>query len=182
MNENVIQGPMGTAEWIEAPDGSPTMASWLLYLPFAHPIWQHYLMGLITLEDMPGFPPAHKHFPDATHEIMVCALDPQKRPNAHNLASRVPLQPLNIVEQFNTSDEKALNIFKECVARVTAGVLIPEPQGIMGAKEQWRQTIEVLLRKTICPVCKGTGIVTLSWGKVTKCGFCLGKGEYTPKS
>ncbi len=45
------------------------LATFLVNSPIAHPIWSYWMVALVHLRDIPGVPPARKHYPDAEFEF-----------------------------------------------------------------------------------------------------------------
>lgn len=144
-----VIGPYGKAGLIPAERYSnPTtqIAGWVITAPAWHPLWSQYFLGVVSLADLPGVPPPVLHFPGATHEIMVIALDPDHGPydaevigEGHKLKW---LLPGNICEQIIATDEIAREISEGLAHMVVQGLLCPEtgddPDGI---RSQWRGTI-----------------------------------------
>lgn len=121
-----FKGPCGSAWRVtlpathERPDTTATLACWLLTIPGAHPAWSSYWLAAIHLRDIPGVAPAVKRYPEAQHELMLYALDPEKPLPDPDDALRVRpafLMPPNLVEQFHgVTDEQAATIV-ELLAR-----------------------------------------------------------------
>jgi hypothetical protein len=55
-----------------------SLGAWLIHYPGAHAFWEFWAIGLVSLADVEGAPPADKRFPEATHEILFAALDPER--------------------------------------------------------------------------------------------------------
>jgi hypothetical protein len=80
------------------------VAGWVLYAPWAHPVWPYHFLALLHLRELPGMPAAKILLPGATHEVLLMALDPGKTPDLVNpLASH--LKPLNYTGQFISVDD-----------------------------------------------------------------------------
>src|SRR5689334_7548154 len=114
-----IDGRAGQAWRIAIDDATrakwpATCDSWLLHAPGAHPLWQFYLVGLISLRDVPGLEPAKKRHPSMTHELHVVALDPDHNqaydPSDFDTCSSPRwLHPLNLAEQFEIGSDRDAN-------------------------------------------------------------------------
>lgn len=130
-------GPHGTAAQLPIPDmpaSSQTLDHWLITAPIFHPLWSQYLLACQRLGDAPGFPRPHLQFPGATHELIVCTLDPDD--GTHDLATLTgyiesgkkvkPLQPINIVHQFTATDDEMRQLCWYAVWGVLNGHLNPE--------------------------------------------------------
>lgn len=103
--------------------------SWIITAPCWHPVWSQYNLGVVSLADHPELPPAKRQRPDATHELSVFALNPEAGPyDARHLPEGGLrfLTPVNIAEQFTTTDETARHLAFLCARAVVDGVLTPE--------------------------------------------------------
>ena len=168
-----IVGPFGRAESVRldpamrrAPEQEANLAIYLLTLPEAHPAWSQFILTVCHLRDVPGqTKPAVKHFPTATHELLLMALNPE--PLAGELGSsgdKVPrwttanlydrmdafraeqkgwfLSPMNVIEHFEVAtDHEAVLVVEMLVGSLVAGFLAPEPDGIIGARDEWRRQV-----------------------------------------
>jgi len=66
---------------------------------------------VVHLRPEPGLGPAHLQYPEATHELMLAALDPDQHPEAQRPDTWRPLRPLNLVYQFHgLSDARAATL------------------------------------------------------------------------
>lgn len=128
-----LTGAFGTAQRIpraQYRDTAPAaLDGWIITAPGWHPIWSQYHLGVVSLADIPGAPPAHRQRPGVTHELNVVALNPDHGP--HTPATVLSdglryLTPANIGEQFTTTDEQARRLGLLCVRAVLDGVLCPE--------------------------------------------------------
>lgn len=153
----VLKGKFGVAyQAVPIPD-TAMVAAWIVDdAKRMNPIWWHYFVCMGHLRDLPGWPqPAHKRFPQATHELRVDAMDSQKQPTADDPKTWSLLSPENVVWQFVCdSDERAANALKsltmECIGMDGhhSGLCL-ETEGIrvnnMTAKEYWRERLKLLL-------------------------------------
>lgn len=154
-SEKSFKGPHGRAVSVtlpDVPDAAESLCTWLLTAPRAHPAWTQYLMPVVRLRDIPGFPPPKRQFPGATHELIVVALDPDEGPyTAESLlrymtgeqAGRIPyLTPASIVHQIEGSDEEAGRLAASAAWGVTAGALNPETSGAPGyVRDCWKGSL-----------------------------------------
>lgn len=86
---------------------------------WAHPVWSHYAISIVHLRDTEGAPPATKHFPEATHELVVAALDPKD--------NKTTLLPLNYCGQFAFPDDDHASAFaREIAARIRDSSIHPD--------------------------------------------------------
>jgi len=145
-----IVGQVGSAKPINrdnAPYPETSIAFWLLHIPGISPAWDHYALSVVGLQDRLGIPKAVKKYPEAEYEIMFCAVDSSKNPRADDVNSIHFLQPLNYIDQFHgVSSEKAAQVARVIVKAFVEGSLFPEPQGVVGAKKLFRQTLELALK------------------------------------
>jgi hypothetical protein len=49
------------------------VVTWIVNGPY-HPVWAWWQVGVITLDDVPGFPPANKQYPEAEWEFSITSL------------------------------------------------------------------------------------------------------------
>lgn len=89
-----------------------------------------FAMGVITLRDIPGVPPARKAWPWVTHELLVHTVDTQEGP----VPFEAPfpwrfMQPHNVSAQFQVDDDDMARHLLNDVARgIVHGLLPPEVQ------------------------------------------------------
>lgn len=147
----ITQGRVGNYELINlqaiTPDQMATLKAWLMHLPKQSPAWSHYMLGVIHLRPIEGGRPVNKHAPDVEHEIIMCALDPESKPDANNVNTLVPLHPINYSIQFaGLSDEKAIETAQLLVTGFAEGGFLAEPDGfVVGyvrAREHFYRKVE----------------------------------------
>jgi hypothetical protein len=151
-----LEGPHGTAEAVPVPDlpeAAETVCVWLLTAPHAHPLWSQYMLGVVRLRDLPGFPPPVRQFDGATHELNVVALDPEHGTLTVADMGRFMrvggypfLVPVNIAHQIEGTDEEALRLAELAAAAVVNGWLCPETGD---APERIRSDWKASLVKTL---------------------------------
>jgi hypothetical protein len=153
-----IDGPYGTVHPVPHPEpNEPGLAdasraalrvclsTYLIDAPAYHPAWTQYVMSVVTLRDEPGVEPAVRKFPEATHEILVLALNPETGPQTvetmigHCRTGRLPfLRPVNIAEQIEATDDEAEAVAWLAARAVVHGHLSPEPPfGYESLRAQW---------------------------------------------
>ncbi|MFC8676741.1 hypothetical protein ACFUEN_29150 [Streptomyces griseorubiginosus] len=148
-----VTGPHGSARRIppasytaEKPAG---VDGWIITAPGYHPLWSQYALGVVSLADIPGVPAANKHRADVTHELHVFAVNPEAGPvDATAIGpDGVPyLTPVNVCEQFITTDDTARRLAFLCVRAVVDGLLNPETGD---APELIRATWSTAIRETL---------------------------------
>lgn len=108
-----------------------TIAHWVVEAPWAHPAWHSYCLVLVHLRPLRGIDTKTKFYlRDATHELWVYALDPQ-RPRRPLITTGMPdrhyMQPKNFAAQFiEVSDELATARVARTVQQICDGQLSPD--------------------------------------------------------
>lgn len=131
---DVVVGPLGRAERVQlagVPRAEQTVGHWLITAPAFHPLWSQYVLVVVRLDDdVPGFPPPHRQFLDATHELLVVSLDPESGP--HTPTSLLEpgglryLTPVNVCHQFIATDDEMRQVLGLATRTVVHGGLNPE--------------------------------------------------------
>lgn len=158
MSEPIAVGLCGKAWEINVKPGNAAQTAalkcWFLELPRQHPFWDCYMLGVTSLRDIVGVPPAKKHYPEAEYELLMVALSPEFKPNPHNRQSLVALEPVNYVNQFDgLTDEEAIKLGLTLVKGLVDGKLIAEPQGVRKARDWWDDNVKRITRTLI--LCRG---------------------------
>jgi len=123
-------------------DSITCLGRWNLYLPGQHPFWTRFTLSIVHLRDFPSITPAVKHFPEATHEIDVFAVDPTFSEKLFESGSTAPLWPVNYVVQFVAKDDcEAVLVAAKMVRRLVDGLEVAEPSGISGARERFAENV-----------------------------------------
>lgn len=135
MPEPNIRGPHGRA-WVmdietfrakhQRNGKDATVGGWIIQAPWAHPVWHSYVLFVIHLRPLPQMPPPRKSFVEATHEIMLFALNPQQP--YQNVVDPPPyLLPANFVAQFVAASDEAAKVKCEShVMEILEGKLSPD--------------------------------------------------------
>lgn len=114
------------------------LVCWIITAPMYHPAWSQYALSVVTLNNVPGLPPAHLKFPGATHELLVLAIDPTRGPVTATQDQIVYLQPVNISMQFEATDDEMRDLASLLVQAVVHGLLDPETSnGPETIREYW---------------------------------------------
>jgi len=112
------------------PDYEATLGAWIIEAPYAHPVWHSYFMTLVHLRTIPGVrPPNIGRLKEATHEIMLFALDPNKPREPAIKGHELPasMSPHNFVGQFIAStDGMALDRMRTTAEKIIDGRLNPD--------------------------------------------------------
>lgn len=148
-----LTGACGTAHRIPAENYSAVnpaaLDGWIITAPLWHPAWHQYLLGVITLDEIPDLPPAIKTAPGMTHELMVLALDPSRGPydalqvRQGDLAL---LLPINVSEQFTGTDDQARQLAELATRAVVDGRLNPETSDApTRIRAEWHAAIAMTL-------------------------------------
>lgn len=93
-----------------------------------HPFWQWWMVGVVSLHDMLGMPPAHRQYPEAEWELMIVSLDPaEKAPPVNGEGPFFPLSPPDLVVQFHgITRDQAKAVARFVVEAVCAGRTSPD--------------------------------------------------------
>lgn len=111
------------------------LTSWLIYSPGWHPLWSQYVLDCIKLIELPGVPPANHKFEGTTHQVLVVALEPREDGRLHTKeevyvwhhTGMMPfLNPVNIAEQFEATDDEMIVTCSLAVRSVVFGQLNPD--------------------------------------------------------
>jgi hypothetical protein len=123
------------------PDQAATLRTFFLDCPGQSPAWQHYLLSIIHLRPIEGVREAVIRFPGATHEVLIVALDPSKKPTATKRRSWSFLWPTNLEQQVQLdNDDQAHALLLDCARAVVDGRLWAEPP-LSGQVEPWRTVL-----------------------------------------
>jgi len=119
----------------ETEQSDATVAMWIVFAPWAHPLWAYYAIGAIHLRPHPARKPAKIYNdPRVTHEVVVFALDPLTVPETVNTAKLVKMTPVNFAGQWVVAerpnpvdlDRGAAAKVRATVEEILAGVLSPD--------------------------------------------------------
>jgi len=93
-----------------------------------HPLWNQWALSLVSLADISGIPPAAKHHPDNTHEIMIISVNPDFKINPDKSPGRGwMLHPFDVAKQFKVPmDMDAEDLAKNCVKAICDGAMSPD--------------------------------------------------------
>lgn len=150
-------GAYGLAQRASLPDiprAAETVCHWLLTAPQYHPLWSQYVLCVVRLRDVPGFPPPHRQFDGATHEMLVVALNPEYGDvNVLQLADPDfrwhHLVPVNHAHQLEATDAEVEELADLAARAVVSGVLNPETAD---APERIRHSWLTALTKTLAHI------------------------------
>lgn len=123
-----------------------TLGCWILTVPGAHPLWHSYLLSIIHLRDVPGFPPAKKKYPEAEYEVILFALDPDEDlPDPDDVKNFHPviLTPPNLVEQIHgITDEQVVSIAEKLCRAFIDGIASPDTDFLSHTQNLLKNTVE----------------------------------------
>jgi hypothetical protein len=128
-------------EWATV-DMSATIATWFLDCPGQSPAWRHYLLSVVHLRPIEG--QSHEpvfQFPGATHEVMVVALDPDRKPSPADSETWFHLTPVNVAQQLVLEDDEQAKELLHLAARAVVSGILPAEPALAGAKEPWQTTL-----------------------------------------
>ncbi len=131
-------------------DHATCVAAWLLHALRAHAFWHWRYMSIVHLRPVKGLPPPRLHFPEATHELQVLSIDPERCPSpdpAIVVVDGAPyLMPPDIIQQVGgLNDEQAIRLAKLCAIACTTGDLIPDEDYRPIWKDRILATVEHLV-------------------------------------
>lgn len=125
-----------------------TVGDWFIEcVPPLHPLWNHYKVICISLKEDDDLPPPYKQFPEATHELIVVALDRDKQPTYDDPDSYRFLTPVNYTYQFKATGEQAREICEEAARKFARSELLLEVAGIHGARKLNDHNMNFIVRK-----------------------------------
>jgi hypothetical protein len=157
----VIAGPAGTAEPATLRpldrDQEAALAGWLIHAPGQSPAWEHYMLQLCHLREMPGVRAASKQFPEAEHQVILLALDPKGRPDPDEPESWWPLTPYNALVQFGgaPSDEAAVSALYAVMEAIVNGQMMAEPPDHGWGRSALEKQIQQLIVRELLPAPPG---------------------------
>lgn len=99
---------------------------WLIWAPWAHPLWQYHWISVVHLREVEGRDKPKIQFQGATHEVISLAQNPDIEPILEPL-QLAPLMPVNFAEQFIAANDAAANLqIEKLVKMVAQGGLSPD--------------------------------------------------------
>lgn len=118
----VRMGPLGTRGSV---DLDAALAGWIVLAPHAHPLWRYWMLSVVHLRPLEGGKPPQLRFPEATHEIVIMALNPEHPPPPLDHSPNWPvhyLTPIDVCEQIDApSDAAAVEVAEWCVRAICNG-------------------------------------------------------------
>lgn len=123
-----------TAALAIPPEGSAILASWIVEAPWAHPMWHSYNLTLVHLRPMADARETFVYRDDASHELLLHALEPGHSREAMLRGRPRWLTPANFGAQLvERSDTAAIARVEATVDLIIAGELNPDTD----ARRQW---------------------------------------------
>jgi hypothetical protein len=123
-----------------------TLAAWLIEAPDQTPLTSFFMLGIIHLRPGDGAPAAAIRVPGATHEMLLCALDPQPGPRVDDLETLRDLTPYNAQVQFAATDELAVHVGAQAVKAICDGYMWAEGPSESVSQRAWTEIIANTLR------------------------------------
>lgn len=118
----IRMGPPGTRGSV---DVDAALAGWIVRAPHAHPLWRYWMLSVVHLRPLEGGKPPQLRFPEATHEIVIVALNPEHPLPPLDHAPGWPvhyLTPIDVCEQMVVpNDAVAVEIAGLCVRAICDG-------------------------------------------------------------
>jgi hypothetical protein len=115
-------------------DQHATICQWIIFAPWAHPVWHCYGLDLYHLRPMPfgELKNPKLMMPNATHELALCALNP--RTSVEIGKGIDPISPPNFVAQIVETDDQAAALrIHAAVREILDGTLNPDTDAV----ESW---------------------------------------------
>lgn len=148
----VHEGPRGTAVHLGIDPrlpGADTTITWWLLTGDWHPLWSQFAISVVSLADKPGHQPARLHFPGATHELVVMALNPGQPPAQHSPVTLTTggltavggwPEPVDVVHQFTATDDEMTRLADSCAWGCVVGAITPSTDDAREVlRERWLQ-------------------------------------------
>lgn len=112
-------------------DQDGTVEHWIIEAPWAHPVWHSYSILLLHLRPLPDKRETLFYLENASHEMMLHAMDPKADREAiiigSGLFGGMWLTPTNFAAQFvEISDDLARDRIRKAVEIICAGNLSPD--------------------------------------------------------
>jgi hypothetical protein len=147
-----IAGAYGTAQEISLPLGdlglAPVLRHWLITVPRLH-VRGQLVLAATTLRDLPGFFPATRHFPAATHEVHLIPLilngPPFDPPGVLRAVSRrtLPMAEDGAFRcQVGATDAEMSVITPNLAAEIVIHGWNPDPLAGLSPVDLWRELVE----------------------------------------
>lgn len=102
-----------------------SVALWLVHQPGVHAFWSIWRLGVVSLRELPGLPPAHKTQPNASHEFMIDSVNPDYEPKAdwRLVTGKHLMTPTDLVTQAaDLTDEQAAEVAARLVRMFCDGL------------------------------------------------------------
>lgn len=110
-----------------------TLDVWIIEAPWAHPLWHSYDLTLLHLRPMPDGRKTLRYRADASHELLLHALNPDvpRDPVIAGAANPSWLLPCNFASQLvEPSDDDAGNRIENAARLICHGMLNPDTDAI----------------------------------------------------
>jgi hypothetical protein len=114
-----------TADTEENPGKSSWSIGYLLNCPWAHPLWDQYLLLGYSLD---GSGEIKRYRSDTTHEVLLYALGKEcpVKPAPLRGQKKIFLQPANCGYQLTTTNEKLVELLDSVVERIEHVTMSPD--------------------------------------------------------
>jgi len=106
------------------PEQEATVRAYIVHAPQGNQFWPWYLIASIHLREIEGTESPHKRFPEASHEFMIAAVNPDDYGKLHpgGLSEVSFLTPIDLVHQVgDLDDDQAAKICDSIVRAIVVG-------------------------------------------------------------
>lgn len=126
------------------PDKPASLGAWYLIVPGAHAFWNEYYVCACHLRPIEGELPPRLHYPAATHELTIAALDPDC---PHDVDAEKPtfgiMEPVDLVYQCHgLRDDQMAGLLQAVVNIIVHGRMSPDAD----YRHAWRSTLDTTVR------------------------------------
>jgi hypothetical protein len=125
------------------PDWDAGIVHYLLHCQWSHPFWSWYSVSGIHLRDIPGVRPPRRDKPNASHEVIIMALNPRMKPDPDKLATGEQsldyLIPLDLEHQVeDLTDDQFKQLMQDIIVVIVEGRASPDQDW----RQWWRSAID----------------------------------------
>ncbi len=150
-----LHGPSHWSAWRVSFPPEPVLqiSFWMFDCPGAHAFWRLFALSTVSLTDIEGIPPARKHYPEATHELCVFALNPNMAVDPDEFTSFLPalLQGPNVCMQFHGLSDEQVKTLADSLAREVANGRLSPDSDYRSSWDSYIRTCVLAVGKVVLP-------------------------------